>query len=298
MNPDHSLFTAALGLQPPWEVTSVDFDAEAKRIDIEVGFTRGGRFGCPECGATGQPVHATRRRSWQHLHFFEHRATIHASVPRVRCGACGKTAQVAVPWARPGSGFTQLFEALVVTLCAQMPVQAVARHLGVGDDALWRVLHHYVDAARAREDFSEVTAEGIDGTAARRVHDTISVFHDLEQRRVLYAGPGRDQHTDSRVRSCNHASPHGARHGSRSSRARWKRGEISAISRDRRSCMAILMGIHTGLHYLFREPQRGGDWVRKRNAVFGGARALNVMQRGEITDLIDVRGYRAAERGL
>jgi hypothetical protein len=30
---------------------------------------------------------------------------------------------------------------MVVTLCAQMPVQAVARHLGIGDDALWRVLY-------------------------------------------------------------------------------------------------------------------------------------------------------------
>lgn len=192
------LFTAALGLTPPWEVLSVDFDPGAKRIDLEVGFARGARFACPACGAAEQPVHDSRRRSWQHLHFFEHRAYIHAPVPRVRCGSCGKTTQVAVPWARPGSGFTELFEAMVVTLCAQMPVQAVARHLGVGGDALWRILYHYVDAARAQEDFSEVTAVGIDETAARRGHHYISVFHDLEQRRVLYACPGRDQHTVAR----------------------------------------------------------------------------------------------------
>ncbi|WP_435106950.1 ISL3 family transposase, partial [Arhodomonas sp. AD133] len=152
----------------------------------------------PACGAADQPVHDSRRRSWQHLHFFEHRAYIHASVPRVRCGGCTKTTQVAVPWARPGSGFTELFEAMVVTLCAQMPVQAVACHLGVGDDALWRILHHYIDAARAQENFSEVAAVGIDETAARRGHHYISVFHDLEARRVLYACPGRDQHTVAR----------------------------------------------------------------------------------------------------
>ncbi|WP_421621137.1 ISL3 family transposase [Alkalilimnicola ehrlichii] len=195
---DHSLFTAALGLTPPWEVISVEFDAEAKRIDLEVGFARGARFTCPGCGAANQPVHDSRRRSWQHLHFFEHRAFIHAPVPRVRCGDCGKTTQVAVPWARPGSGFSELFEAMVVTLCAQMPVQAVARLLGVGDDALWRILHHYVDAARAEEDYSAVEAVGIDETAARRGQHYISVFHDLEQRRVLYACPGRDQHTVAR----------------------------------------------------------------------------------------------------
>ena len=80
--------------------------------------------------------------------------------------------------------------------------------------------------------------------------------------------------------------------------ARWKRGEIGEIPRDRRSRMAILMGIHKGLRYLFREPQRGYDWVRKPNEAFGGTSALDVMLQGEIIDLIDVRDYLAAERGL
>ena len=80
--------------------------------------------------------------------------------------------------------------------------------------------------------------------------------------------------------------------------ARWKRGEIGDIPHDRRSRMAILMGIHKGLRYLFREPTRGYGWVRRPNAAFGGASALDVMMQGEITDLIDVRDYLAAERGL
>jgi transposase len=84
MTPDRSLFTAALGLTLPWEVVEVDFDPAAKRIDLEVSFARGARFGCPACGAVDQPVHDSRRRSWQHLHFFEHHAYIHASAPRVR----------------------------------------------------------------------------------------------------------------------------------------------------------------------------------------------------------------------
>ena len=54
INPQHGLFTAALGLQPPWQVIAVDFDGEAKRIDIEVGFTRGARFACPACETAGQ----------------------------------------------------------------------------------------------------------------------------------------------------------------------------------------------------------------------------------------------------
>jgi hypothetical protein len=79
--------------------------------------------------------------------------------------------------------------------------------------------------------------------------------------------------------------------------ARWKDGEIGRIDRDLRARMAILMGIHKGLRYLFRDPARGYAWVRKSNEVFGGASALDIMMRGEMTDLLDVRGYLDAERG-
>lgn len=194
-DPSLSLFTAALGLAAPWKVTNIDFDDTAKRIDFQVGYDRGTHFACPACTASDQPVHDRRQRTWQHLRFFEHRAFIHADVPRVRCTACGKTSQVSVPWARPGSGFTQLFEAMLVTLATHMPANTVARMFGIGDDAVWRVLHHYTDTARAQEDFSHVTAVGIDETAARRGHDYITLFHDLRARRVLYACEGRDQST-------------------------------------------------------------------------------------------------------
>ncbi len=79
--------------------------------------------------------------------------------------------------------------------------------------------------------------------------------------------------------------------------ARWKEGNIGRIDRDLRARMAILMGIHKGLRYLFTDPARGYVWIRKPNANFGGQSALDVMMRGEITDLIDIRSYLDAERG-
>lgn len=195
MGPEKSLFTMALGFEAPWYVDDVSFDPSSKQIDFEVAFKPGSRFPCPACGAGDQPVHDTRRRSWEHLRFFEHKAFLHAAVPRVACGQCGKTRQVTVPWARSGSGFTQLFDAFVIALVREMPVQAVADLLDVGDDRIWRVVTHYVEAARAEEDFSAVTALGIDETAARRGHAYITLVHDLRERRLLFACDGRDQDT-------------------------------------------------------------------------------------------------------
>ena len=115
-------------------------------------------------------------------------------MPRIRCDGCGiKT--VTVPWARPGSGFTLLFEALVMTMVSAMPVAAVARIVGEHDTRLWRVMHHYVDQARAHTDTSEVTRIAIDETAARRGHDYITLFADIDQARVLLATEGKDAAT-------------------------------------------------------------------------------------------------------
>jgi transposase len=189
-----SLLQLALGLTPPWTVSRADFDPEAHRLDIDIDFAVGGRFACPGCGAPNCPVHDTERMSWRHLNFFQHQAYLNARVPRIRCERCG-VRTTSVPWARPDSGFTLLFEALVMTLVSAMPVRAVARLVGEHDTRLWRVIHHYVAQARAEADASDVTRVCIDETAARRGHDYITLFVDLEQARVVFATEGKDAAT-------------------------------------------------------------------------------------------------------
>lgn len=79
---------------------------------------------------------------------------------------------------------------------------------------------------------------------------------------------------------------------------RWKAGEIGRIDRDARARLSNLMGIHKALRLIFREPQRSYAWIRAGNEAFGGKSALDVMLGGELTDLMRVRRYLDAERGL
>ncbi|PLX36383.1 MAG: hypothetical protein C0606_16005 [Hyphomicrobiales bacterium] len=79
---------------------------------------------------------------------------------------------------------------------------------------------------------------------------------------------------------------------------RWKTGELGRIGRDGKARLSNLMGIHKALRIIFREPQRGYDWVRKPNAAFGTKSALDIMLGGELTDLMRVRRYLDAERGV
>jgi transposase len=202
---DIDLFQLALGLVPPWMVADAKFDADKKRLDIEIDFKTGGRFACPECGRADCPVHDTVKKSWRHLNFFQHEAYLHARVARIECPEHG-VRLVNVPWARPGSGFTLLFEAFVMTLVKDMPVAAVARLVGEHDTRLWRVIQHYVDTGVARMDLSELRRVAIDETAAKRGQDYISLFVDLDSRKVVYVTEGNDATTVARF--ADHVDEH------------------------------------------------------------------------------------------
>ena len=130
-------------------------------------------------------------QAWRHLDFFQYQAHLHAKLPRVRCPEHG-VRQVTLSWARPGSGFTLLFEALLMTFASAMPVAKVAAFTGEHDTRIWRVLDHYVATERAKLDFSGVERVGVDETAAARGQDYVSVFMDADAHRVLFATPGRD----------------------------------------------------------------------------------------------------------
>lgn len=191
---ENELFQAALGLTPPWKVDHCAFDQTTGRLDIHLDFPRGSRFVCPVCQAADCKAYDTDILTWRHLNFFQHQTFLHARTPRVDCPQCG-VHRVAVPWARPDSGFTLLFEALVLMLAKSMPILALARFVNEHDTLIWRIVTHYVDAARAKADYSAVTEVGIDETASRRGQKYVSLFVDLQQRRVLFATPGKDAST-------------------------------------------------------------------------------------------------------
>lgn len=191
------LFALALGLTKPWYVVRNELDTVKRQLEIGIDFERGGTFRCSECGQTGCKAYDTEERSWRHLNFFQFNTILSARVPRTDCSRCGKRL-VEVPWARAGSGFTLLFEALLMTMVPHMPVKAAARLMDEHDTRLWRVIHHYVDQAVAMRDDSAVERIGVDETSSRRGHNYISIFVDLDVPRVLFATEGKDASTVAR----------------------------------------------------------------------------------------------------
>ena len=187
------LFEAALGISAPWYVAGTDFNAPARTLTIRVDFASGSRFTVP--GVTGEhPVHDTVAKRYRHLNFFQHECFLEVRVPRVRLPD-GAVRQVEPPWAGKLSGFTLLFEALVLMLCQQMTFAAAARLVGETRHRVATICERYVELALAQADFSQVHELAIDETSRARGHDYITLAADAVERRVLAVAEGRSVET-------------------------------------------------------------------------------------------------------
>ncbi len=188
-----ALFNLALGLQSPWEVREVKFAETDGRnaLYLQIGFIRGAKF--PDQTGALCGVHDTVSRQWQHLNFFEHACYLQCDVPRIKDSA-GKVKTVPVPWARPESGFTLMFEAMVMALIErEMPINRVAELLRVHPHRVWKVFKHWVGEARANDTCSEITQLGIDETSTRKGHHYVTLGVDMVARRVIHVTEGRDK---------------------------------------------------------------------------------------------------------
>jgi len=187
------LFEVALGIATPWSVKTVQFDESAKVLTVLIDFEPGTCFAIS--GHAGMhPVHDTVNKTYRHLNFFQHDCHLQVRTPRVKLPS-GSVRLVEPDFAGRLSGFTLLFEALILMLAQQMPFAAVARIVGESAHRVMAVCERYVDIALGLADFSDVKALAIDETSRARGHDYITLAADADARRVLFVTEGRDART-------------------------------------------------------------------------------------------------------
>lgn len=196
-NTQTALFQLALGIASPWKVADITFTKEEGRLDINLTYERGAQFPCLSCKKLFG-VYDTVKRTWRHLNFFQYETYLHADAPRIQCSRCKSTKNVSVPWGRPNSGFTLLFEAFVMELASSMALTTIGGIVNEHDTRLIRIIRHYVNQARETIDMSEVRTLGVDETSKVKGHDYISTFIDISQRKVIFATPGKDNTTVKR----------------------------------------------------------------------------------------------------
>jgi len=193
----NDIFSQALNISSPLVITELKFDTDLKQLDIQIDFKSGTKFKYESKneGIKGEySVHDTVKKTWRHLNFFEHECYLHTRTPRIKLNN-GKVRQIQPPWAGKSNGFTLLFEALLLQLCCEMPVNAVSRLTSVDDNKIWRMLNTYIEKAREYNDFSEVTQIGLDETSRQKHHDYVTLFVDLKKLKTIFVTDGKDNKT-------------------------------------------------------------------------------------------------------
>ena len=193
MSNSNELFAAALGVVNPWYVGDVTFDAGKRLLVIGIDFAKGSRFPYP--GVEGShPVHDTVLKRYRHLNFFQHECYLEVRTPRLILPD-GRVVLAEPEWAGKLTGFTLLFEALIMAMCRQMPFAAVARMVGETWHRVHAICCRYVDLALAKADLSGLSMLAIDETSSRRGQNYLMFAADAEARKVVFVTEGRDSGT-------------------------------------------------------------------------------------------------------
>ena len=193
MQMTEKLFEAALGIGPPWFVAGTDFNAQARTLTIRMDFAAGSRFAVP--GVAGEhPVHDTVTKRYRHLNFFQHECFLEVRTPRLTLPD-GRVVLIEPSWAGKLSGFTLLFEALILAMCRQMPFAAVARLVGESWHRVVAICDRYVELALEKADLSKLTMLAVDETSCRRGHNYLTFAADAAAHKVVFVTEGRDAGT-------------------------------------------------------------------------------------------------------
>lgn len=192
------VFHQILALGEAWRVRQVDYVEKESKVLIQVEDTPAvwATQSCPHCQSksVGGYDHAPERR-WRHLNVCQLDSEIVCALPRGQCRQCQKVFTVRAPWEGRSRGLTQEFEAFALTLMREMPVSKAGEILGETDQKLWRALFAHVDAAWAELSWENVVWVGADEMNRKKGHNYLTVFVDLEAKRVLLAVEGKDAGT-------------------------------------------------------------------------------------------------------
>jgi transposase len=184
------LYQRLLGLTAPWTVERVELDMAKGHVEVYVGHKPGQRFACPQCGQELGVYDHLSERVWRHLDSMQFMTYLHARPPRVSCAQHG-VKQVGLPWAEAGSRFTQLFEALGITVLQATNVKRAGEILRISWDEAWHLMERAVLRGRAVKGGTMPKLLGVDEKAIAKGHRYMTLVCDLEAAAVEYIGEER-----------------------------------------------------------------------------------------------------------
>jgi transposase len=165
------------------------------QVVVEVRLRRR-RLKCPVCRWSTSARYDRRpvASRWRHLDFGARRVEVRAELRRLCCPTHGVRTE-AVPFARPGAGFTRGFEDLVAWLATKMDKSAIGRYARIDWDTVGRICERVVADGLDPSRFDGLVAIGVDEVSWKKNHHYLTLVCDHAARKIVWGQPGRDAQT-------------------------------------------------------------------------------------------------------
>ncbi len=192
---DVSLWRCLLGVEKT-VIERIEFDEDAELLVASVRPTKRQRGRCGVCGrrSPGYDAGAGRRR-WRALDLGTVNVVLEADAPRVACREHGVVV-ASVPWARHDAGHTHAFDEQVAWLATQASKSTVTELMRIA----WRTVGSIIgrvwaDIDTEHDRLAGLRRIGIDEISYKKGHKYLMVVVDHDQRRLVWAAPGRTSAT-------------------------------------------------------------------------------------------------------
>jgi transposase len=146
---------------------------------------------CPACGSHQVKPRGHVQRRFRTVPIGRKATIVALPIPRVECPACGVVRQVEVAFADPRRTYTKAFERYALELSRSMTIRDVARHLGIGWDAIKEIQRRDLSRRFSKPKRKHLRRIAIDEIAVAKGHRYLTVVMDLESGAVVFVGDGK-----------------------------------------------------------------------------------------------------------
>lgn len=184
--------TAALGLQR-WFVEAV---AEGPSGELRIRLERRlPQHACSRCGTKTLRRYDHEVRGLRDLAISGRAVYLLVPQWRVVCRRCQAVVTEEMDLCDPGQVLTRRYEQYIARLCEILPVQAVAELEGLSWSAVVRIDRKYLELRKRAHEIGDVRKLCLDEVAYRKGQRYLTVVSDLDTRRVVWVGKGREKAT-------------------------------------------------------------------------------------------------------
>lgn len=150
---------------------------------------------CSGCTCRVRQGYDTRQpRLWRHLDLGGMKLYLRYAPRRVPCPRCGVTTEL-VPWAAPGSWFTEAFEDTTAFLAQAAAKTVVASMMRVAWQTVGSIVARVVARRLPGDRLDGLTEIGVDELSYRKHHEYVTIVADHTTGRVVWAHPGKNADT-------------------------------------------------------------------------------------------------------